>query len=1201
MSLHPLLQQQFEDARTEGGPLDLRKLLHAISDAYAEWDEERKGVVRSMRLLADETSAFTREVRESAASQLQVILDHVKDAIITVDETGRIDTLNVTGERVFGYREQDLRGKKLDQLIPSLAHRPRIVETLEELAASAEDTQADLKPRETKGRHQNGNLFDAEIGVSKVRLDRRDLYVVCMRETTERKAAEFAIRESEARYRTLVENAPEAIVVFDMDAGRFVECNENAVRFFKMTRDELLAVGPDKISPPFQLDGSPSFGVVRGHLDRALAGDAPSFEWMHRDALGHDIPCEVRLVRLPSSGRRLIRGSITDITERKRGELLAVGDRRVFERITSNTDLATTLEAITETAEKVTPDAFCTVSLYEADTNTLHHVAGTRLPPEYLQTQQRLEIGPRNGSCAAAIFLHRQVIVAEITRDALWEHRRTAAVEAGLRACWSTPMRASDGRMLGTVALYFKQPRSPLRRDFELMNRLTALAAIAIERKRSEEALRHSEAQYRSLFDNVIEGVYRSTVGGRFEAVNPALAHMLGYDTVDDLLTVDDMSSVFMHSHERDQVITSLHRDGIVRDAECQLRRRDGTHVVVLINARVIRGEKAEITGYEGTITDITVRKRAELQLYEEKEKAQVTLQSIGDAVITTDADGRVEYLNPVAEELTGWESPDAVGRPIVEVFQVIAETTRQPLDSPITRCLREGRMVEMTEPSLLVNRRGQEISVQDSAAPIRDRSGRVIGVVMVFHDVSQERRLQRALSYQATHDALTGLINRREFEHRLNETLLSARAAPGSRHVVLYLDLDQFKVVNDTCGHQAGDRLLKQITSVLQTRIRASDTLARLGGDEFGVLLLDCDPEMAQRIAEDLRQAIRDFRFVWQDRIMNIGVSIGLAEMKGDADTLQTIMSAADVACYAAKESGRNRVHTYTEGQAPERLREMQWVSRINLACEEDRLELYCQPIVAIRDGADTFRHFELLLRMRDENGSLVQPIEFIPAAERFNLMPAIDRWVVRQACRELAHKRTSEVTHAPYTLTINISTTSINDEHFLDYCIAEIANGDLSAGAICFELTETTAMTSLAAATHFIRELRKRGCKFSLDDFGSGLSSFMFLRNLPVDYIKIDGSFVHNVANDVIDRSMVEAITQIARTMGFATIAERVDSAEVLHHLADLGVQYAQGHYIASPQPVQTLAALVAALPGAAESAVAPDLSGEMDLKAG
>ena len=380
MSLHPLLKQQFEDSREPGASLDLRKLLQLISAAYAEWDDERKGIVRSMRLLADETSAFTREVRESAAAQFQVILDHVKDAILTVDEHGRIETLNTTGERIFGYDEADIRGRKLDLLIPSLARSPRITEALEELSESLEDTQVDLAPRETKGRHRNGSLFDAEIGVSKVRLDRREVFIVCMRDTSDRKMAEAAIRESEARYRTLVENAPEAIVVLDVDASRFVECNDNAIRFFKMTREELLAIGPEKISPPDQSDGTPSFGVQRGHIDRALAGEAPSFEWIHRDALGHDIACEVRLVRLPSSGRRLIRGSITDITERKRSEFLAAGERRVFERITGNVDLGVTLEAITETAEKVTPDAHCTVSTFDAEANALQLAAGRRLP-----------------------------------------------------------------------------------------------------------------------------------------------------------------------------------------------------------------------------------------------------------------------------------------------------------------------------------------------------------------------------------------------------------------------------------------------------------------------------------------------------------------------------------------------------------------------------------------------------------------------------------------------------------------------------------------------------------------------------------------------------------------------------------------------------------------------------------------------------
>jgi len=1176
VSLHPLLRQQFEDARQDGGQLDLRKLLQAISAAYGEWDDERRGVVRSMKLLADETSAYTREVRESAASQLQVILDHVKDAILTVDESGRVETLNSTGERVFGYAESDVRGRRLDLLIPSLARHPRLTEALEELAETLDDTQVDLAPRDTRGRRRDGELFDAELGVSKVRLDRRELFVVCLRDTTDRKRAEAAIRESEARYRTLVENAPEAIVVLDVDLGRFVECNENAVRFFKVTREELLAWGPEHVTVAEQADGSASAELSRGYVDRALAGEAPCFEWLYRDATGHVVPCEVRLVRLPSSSQRLVRGSITDITERKRAELLAAGERRVFERITGNVLLAETLEAISETAEKVTPDALCTVSLYDAETQSLGLAAGRRLPEAFRGAVARVEVGARNGSCAAAVFLQRQVIVAETARDAFWEQLRGPALAAGLRACWSTPIRASDGQVVGTVALYFHQPRSPLKRDFELMARLTALAAIAIERRQAEEALRQSEARYRGLFENVMEGVYHANADGRLESVNPALVAMLGYDHANELLDLPSTRPLHVEPQSREAVFATLERDGVVRNAEYQLRRRDGSVVTVVENARVVRDPDGTVAGYEGTVVDITERKRTEVQLSEEKEKAQVTLQSIGDAVITSDAAGFIEYLNPVAESLTGWETHEAAGRPVAEVFHVLSETSRQPIDSPILRCLREGRTVELVEPSVLVNRRGQEISIQDSAAPILDRTGRLIGAVMVFHDVSHERRLQRALAYQATHDGLTGLINRREFENRINDALVAARADPGLNHVLMYLDLDQFKVVNDTCGHPAGDRLLKQVTSIVQTRIRTTDTLARLGGDEFGVLLADCTLETAGRIAENLRQAIRDFRFVWQDRVMNVGVSIGLAEVNGASDTLSSIMSAADVACYSAKDSGRNRVQTYAQGRAPERHREMQWVSRINRACDENRLELYCQPIVPIRRGVEKLRHFELLLRMRDEQGLLVQPAEFIPAAERYNLMPAIDRWVVRQACARLAHRRGGPP-REPYMLAINVSATTLNDEQFLDFVAAEIAAADLFPGSICFELTEAAAMTSLAPATHFIRELRSRGCRFSLDDFGSGLSSFIFLKNLPVDFLKIDGQFMHNVTHDHIDRSMVEAIAQIGETMGIRTVAERVDSAEVLAQLAEIGIEYAQGHYIGAPQPVEVLDSLL------------------------
>ncbi|NJO13182.1 MAG: EAL domain-containing protein [Gammaproteobacteria bacterium] len=386
---------------------------------------------------------------------------------------------------------------------------------------------------------------------------------------------------------------------------------------------------------------------------------------------------------------------------------------------------------------------------------------------------------------------------------------------------------------------------------------------------------------------------------------------------------------------------------------------------------------------------------------------------------------------------------------------------------------------------------------------------------------------------------------------------------------MLLYLDLDQFKLVNDTCGHPAGDRLLKQITGLLQTRIRTSDTLARLGGDEFGILLSDCTPDQAVKIADTLRQAIRDYRFTWHDGALNVGVSIGIVEITAETESMASLMSAADVACYAAKDQGRNRVHIYQQDNVPERHREMQWVSRLTRACEEDRLELYFQPIVPIGNNADERRHYELMLRMRDEGGRLIQPIEFIPAAERYNVMPGIDRWVVHQAIASLAHLLGD--TRAPYSIAVNLSGTSLNDDHFLEFLISELATHRPSEGAICFEITETAAVANLANVVYFMRELRSRGCRFSLDDFGSGLSSFMYLKTLPVDYLKIDGQFVENVARDPIDRSMVEAISQIGRAMSIQTIAERVESGEVLAELARLGVGYAQGFHVAEPRTVR------------------------------
>ena len=559
--------------------------------------------------------------------------------------------------------------------------------------------------------------------------------------------------------------------------------------------------------------------------------------------------------------------------------------------------------------------------------------------------------------------------------------------------------------------------------------------------------------------------------------------------------------------------------------------------------------------------------------LGEEKERAQVTLQSIADGVITTDVQGRIMSMNKVAEKLTGWSLEKSVNKPVPKIFPIYLQDSRHEIANPATLCLETELVIDNDQDLILVDKHGQEHAITQSAAPILGKDNKLMGAILVFRDVTHSRKLAAQLSWQAKHDPLTGLVNRREFETDLTRLLNDARSNQ-TNHSLLYIDLDQFKLVNDTCGHVAGDQLLRQLASVLQLKLRNNDTLARIGGDEFCVLLEGCEQGVALRIANALRKEIQAFRFSWGEQIFVLGVSIGLVEISGTEKDAAEILSAADSACYVAKDTGRNRVHIHKPDQNKQSIlqMEMKWISRLQNALDENRFSLYVQRITGISKKRQSEDHYEVLIRMLDHDQKLIPPGNFIPAAERFNLMPNIDRWVIRNLFNVLASIPTQQQQTLPI-FSINISGSSLSDDFFLKDVQDLLYQSGLPPHRFCFEITETAAIAKLTKAIHFISELKNMGCFFSLDDFGSGLSSFAYLKNLPVDFLKIDGHFVKNIIRDPIDRAFVESINQIGHVMGLSTIAEFVENKDVLAALSEIGVDYAQGYGVERPKPLSDL----------------------------
>ena len=582
-----------------------------------------------------------------------------------------------------------------------------------------------------------------------------------------------------------------------------------------------------------------------------------------------------------------------------------------------------------------------------------------------------------------------------------------------------------------------------------------------------------------------------------------------------------------------------------------------------------------EFHGHTAILTvarDVSHRKSLEVSLSRSKRQAQYTLESIAEGVITTDNDGRVDYMNLAAESLIGTNRDDAVGHRIGELFTLVDDADRRPLGDPVERCLAMRRRVNMGRRAVMVSTDGeQEHSVEITASPIRGPGSAISGTVVVFHDVGELRGLTQKMSYQATHDPLTGLINRREFERRLDDAMDSAHAEEAI-HMLFYMDLDRFKAVNDSCGHLAGDNMLREVANLIKEQVRDSDFVGRLGGDEFGALLIGCPIEKSRQIATDICNAIADYRFVWKDKIFNIGISIGLVEISHVSGSLQDVMSAADSACYVAKQEGRGKVHVYSardEAIARER-GDIQWLRELQAALHEDKFELAIQPIIAMSGGAESGPAVEVLIRLPDSHGRVADTAEFLRPAERYQLMPQIDRWVINATLAAIAGGEI-KVTSGR-SCAINLSGQTLGDESFLGFVVDALDRTAISPSSICFEVTEAAILSNVQHAQRFIEVLHGIGCEFSLDDFGSGLGSFSSLKHLPIDYLKIDGTYTRNLQTDEVNQEMVAAMIKLARTMQFRIVAEQVENQEDFDWLRNSGVDFVQGRFIEAPMPLGT-----------------------------
>ena len=933
--------------------------------------------------------------------------------------------------------------------------------------------------------------------------------------------------QAERRLRGITNNLPAVIAHFDI-AHRCTFINEHFRRIYGI--DPASHIGRTQR----EFRGEAIYAQIKDHLDAALRGEARQFE-VHATIQGRDRWYQQNLIPdVDAQGRTMGYCSVSfDITERKQQEA-ALRKSEVFLGRTGKLAGVGGWELDLVKQQLVWSDETCRIHGVE---------------PGY---QPDLERAIEFYAPEARPLIQAAVQTAIATGES-WD-LELALIRADGQRLWV--------RAVGSAEFADGQPV-----------RLVGAFQDVSERIAQQAALKRANERVALATDIGGIGIWEWELDGQSPCWD-AWMHRLFGDSPEAPSAPMDLWKRAVHPDDiaaAEKAVSVAIQGGSTVTTEFRVVWPDGSVHHLRGAARLSCDADGRAKRMTGANWDITEHRRMATALAEERSLLRVTLASIGDAVITTDARGNITWLNPVAERLTGWLAAEAKGRPLMQVFHIVNEATREPAPNPVTCCLQRGDVVGLAHQTLLISRDGSEYGIEDSAAPIRSEGGDVLGAVLVFHDVSEQRRLSGEMSYRATHDAMTGLINRAEFEIRLQRVLTKAHE-DASHHALLYIDLDQFKLVNDACGHAVGDQLLQQMAKLLGEAIRNRDTLARLGGDEFAIILEHCSAEQAQRVAQKICDRMDDFRFIHEERRFRIGTSIGLVPVDKRWATTVAIQQAADASCYAAKEAGRNRVHAWfdTDSAMHERQFEMQWTARIEKALDEDGFALYAQRIAPLH-GSATGLHAEVLLRMKQADGTAVLPGAFLPAAERFHLVSRIDRWVLKRAVEWMGALPAQDRIEL---LSVNLSGQSVGDRSFHRWALDLLTEaGPNVCARLCLEITETAAVTHMADAAVFIDQVRAVGVRVALDDFGAGASSFGYLKTLAVDFLKIDGQFVRDMIDDPLDEAAVRCFADVAKVVGVQTVAEFVDKPAVLERLRGMGIDFAQGYLLHRPAPIDEL----------------------------